>query len=74
MIVLTNNERMGKNIFHLRQKHNLSQESFCKQVGIDIPRLDAIETGILVVIDAQILINICRQFEIDLETVMDKTI
>ena len=46
MRVLTNNDRMGRNILTLRQKNNLSQEEFAGLVGLDTAQLDAPERGI----------------------------
>ena len=47
MIILTNNDRMGKNILSLRQKKNLSLDSLARFVGMDAKDLNAIEQGTL---------------------------
>ena len=54
MRVLTNNDRMGRNILTLRQKNNLSQEEFADLVGLDTAQLDALERGIEREVDADV--------------------
>lgn len=65
MIFVTNDDRMGRNIRHLRQKQNLSVEAFSRLVGMEGPTLEAIEQGTLLEIDGQTLTRICLQFQVD---------
>jgi len=74
MIIVTNNDRLRKNILTLRQKWRLSQDAFAQLVGMDKRCLDAIEKGTLYEIDAQVLTAICRQFGVDIFSLLEDTI
>ena len=71
MRVLTNNDRMGRNILTLRQKYNLSQEEFAGLVGLDTAQLDALERGIEREVDADVLFGIHRHFGVDVYTLIE---
>ena len=71
MLVLTNNDRMGRNILTLRKKNNLSQEDFANLVGLDTAQLDALERGIQREVDADVLFGIRRYFGVDVYTLME---
>lgn len=74
MIFVTNDDRMGKNIRHLRQARSLSREVFAESVGIDCGTLAAIEEGILLEIDAQTLKNICNRFQVNIKEFVEDCI
>ena len=71
MIVVTNNDRMGKNILTLRQKHNLSQKAFAQMVGLSNDSLNAIEQYNQFEIDAWIIDNICTYFKVNVSVLME---
>ena len=71
MIVVTNNDRMGKNLKKLRCKHNLSQEALAQLIGISGCSLDAIERGKQLEIDTQVIDKICRHFGIGVSALME---
>ena len=74
MIILTNNDRMGQNILHLRRKQNLSQTDFARLAGIDTHLLDAVEKGTLFEMDADVLMKICSYFDISMQDLLEGTI
>lgn len=71
MIFVTNDDRMGRNIRYLRQKENLSQENLAWLAGIECSSLDAIETGNQPEIDATALMRISRQFQVDIQALVE---
>ena len=71
MMFVTNDHQMGRNIRCLRQKQNLSQEAFSRLVGMECASLDAIEQGILLEMDAQMLTNICTYFQVDKKSLVE---
>lgn len=74
MIFVTNDARMGRNIRHLRQMRNLSQEAFAAAVGMDSRTLAALERGTLLEIDAQILTEICCRFQVKIKKLVEDCI
>ena len=74
MIIITNNERMGKNLRALRNKHNLSQEAFAQLLGLDINVLNDMEQGIVLEINAQTLSEICKEFCMSVQMLMEDII
>ena len=74
MIVVTNNNRMGKNLKTLRRKHNMSQEALARLVGIEIDTLDNIEQGAVLEINAQVLTKICREFRVTVQMLMEDVV
>ena len=74
MIIITNNERMGKNLRALRNKHTLSQEAFAQLLGLDINVLNDMEQGIVLEINAQTLSEICKEFCMSVQMLMEDII
>jgi len=74
MIIVTNDDRMGKNILHLRKKRRLSQEDFCRIVGMDCQSLDDLEQGNLQEIDAQVFMNISRLFQVEMQALVEENL
>ena len=74
MIIITNNERMGKNLRALRNKHNLSQEAIAQLLGLDINVLNDMEQGIVLEINAQTLSEICKEFCMSVQMLMEDII
>ena len=74
MIVVTNNGQMGQNLKALRRKYNLSQEAFAQFSGLDIDVLNNIEQGIVLEINAQILSEICKEFCVTVQMLIEDTI
>ena len=74
MIIVTNDDRMGKNIRYLRQKQNLSQKALAESVGTACSVLDAIEQGTLLELDAQVFDKICKRFQTDIKTLVEEEI
>ena len=74
MIIVNNDTVMGENIRYLRQLHGLSLQYFAERMGMDPEDLEAIETGRLMEIDAEVLQNICVFFHILLENLVEKKV
>ena len=72
MIFVNNDDVLGKNIRHLRQRKDLSLGELAEIVGMDPDTLCAVEEGILMDIDALVLKKICRFFHMDVETLVEK--
>ena len=74
MICVISHTALGKNIRYLRRKENLSRKEFAEKMGISEAELNTIETTDVVDIDADLLINICRFFHTDVETIVEKNV
>ena len=74
MIVMTNNDRMGKNLKTLRNQYNLSREALAQLVGLEIDTLHGIEQGMILEIDAQVLMIICKEFHVTVQMLMEDII
>ena len=74
MIFVTNDDVMGKNIRFLRQRQGLYPEKFAEIVGMDPDDLFAIEEGLLMDIDAQVLLNISNFFHMETQCIVEKNL
>ena len=74
MIIVNNNDVMGKNICFLRQRGGLSPAELAASVGLAESTLSAIENGSCMEIDAEALHSICRLFHKDAQTLVEKNL
>ena len=72
MIFVNNDTVMGSNIRYLRQKSGISLQDFARRMNIDPDILDSIETGKLLEIEGQVLLDICDFFSTDAQTLVEK--